>query len=562
MTDVEGVQPNCITSGFAPGTKCTVCNNYISGHETLPATGIHTPVDADAVEPTCGVVGHTAGTKCSVCGIWLSGQEIPATGNHTIVEVAATAPTCTTFGYTAGTQCSVCSTWLSGHEAIPATGNHTLVTINTVAPTDWDNGFDTVTCSTCNNIINYIVVPSLGHVCTPMTVAGKAPTCVSTGLTDGQRCSVCGKTLVAQQTIPATGVHTYITSGNYQICSVCGYVKELNVTNIVYHHSTTALSLPRDELSATTVGNYALFGGGYYSDDEADVTDGFNTSLTRVGVSRLQHDDANKRNAATTVGNYALFGGGRGEPSSVKSFLTTNSVTAYDTALTRTYPSDLNDHSHKLAATTVGNYALFGGGHNYSQSFGATVDNDWLYNVTAYNTSLSKSTAANLSSEKCGLAATTVGNYALFGGGVRDGVTSNTVDTYNTSLTKGTASTLSVTRDDLAATTVGGYAIFGGGWNGSDVNTVDAYNQNLTKVSIAPLSVARDQLAATTVGDYALFGGGDGTNYVDIYDKNLTKIPAIRLSSARKLLAATTLGNYALFGGGSDSATVDVFTVR
>ena len=49
------------------------------------------------------------------------------------------------------------------------------------------------------------VVPTLAH--TPVAVAGKEATCTETGLTEGKKCSVCGKVIVAQEIIPAKG-HT------------------------------------------------------------------------------------------------------------------------------------------------------------------------------------------------------------------------------------------------------------------------------------------------------------------------------------------------------------------
>ena len=61
----------------------------------------------------------------------------------------------------------------------------------------------------------------------------------------------------------------------------------------------------------------------------------------------------------------------------------------------------------------------------------------------------------------------------MFGGGYPD---SSTVDAYNTSLTRTSPTALSEARRNLAATSVGNYALFGGGDNGSgDRSTVDAY---------------------------------------------------------------------------------------
>ena len=82
----------------------------------------------------------------------------------------------------------------------------------------------------------------------------------------------------------------------------------------------------------------------------------------------------------------------------------------------------------------------------------------------------------------------------------------------------GTATALSTARRLLAATTVGDYALFGGGTTGSSSNVVDAYNASLTRSTPTALSTARYQLAATTVGDYALFGGGTTGNSSSVVD--------------------------------------------
>lgn len=119
----------------------------------------------------------------------------------------------------------------------------------------------------------------------------------------------------------------------------------------------------------------------------------------------------------------------------------------------------------------------------------------------------------------------------------------------------------------LAATTVGNYALFGGGiYSSSYFSTVNAYNINLVRSIPTELSVGRGYLAATTVGNYALFGGGQFSsvsNVVDAYDSNLVRSSMDNLLEERYYLAATTVGKYALFGGGTDayvSDDVDIYT--
>jgi hypothetical protein len=122
------------------------------------------------------------------------------------------------------------------------------------------------------------------------------------------------------------------------------------------------------------------------------------------------------------------------------------------------------------AAATVGDYALFGGGRRndlgYASGNGSPV-------VDAYNKSLVSSTPTALSQGRTFLAAASVGDYALFGGGNRSDSSSAVVDAYNKSLARSTPTTLSVARFYIAAAAAGGYALFGGGrpssGTGSDI---------------------------------------------------------------------------------------------
>ena len=73
----------------------------------------------------------------------------------------------------------------------------------------------------------------LGH--TEIVLTGKSVTCTETGLTEGKKCSACGKILVAQKELPVTG-HTAgewevvvpaqvgIEGKEQQKCTVCGAV--------------------------------------------------------------------------------------------------------------------------------------------------------------------------------------------------------------------------------------------------------------------------------------------------------------------------------------------------
>lgn len=317
---------------------------------------------------------------------------------------------------------------------------------------------------------------------------------------------------------------------------------------LAYYGRITDLSKARDRLAATTVGSYALFGGGAGSSAVSNV-DAYSSSLVQSSATKLTK--AVRMPAATTVGGYALFGGGHATTYAA-------AVYSYDSSLTLGTPEQLSASRVGLAATTVGNYALFGGGSGTGYS----------KDVDTYNVSLTKSTATALGSARGYLAATTVGNYAVFGGGYT-GSYSSVVDAYNASLTKkSSVSALSSSRDHLSATAVGNYALFAGGFYSStgNRNTVDAYNASLTRSTATTLGTARGYMAATTLGNYAIFSGGsrisDNTAYnaVDVYDESLTKISGMALGVKRSWLAATCVGDYALFAGGNDESTEDYET--
>ena len=318
-----------------------------------------------------------------------------------------------------------------------------------------------------------------------------------------------------------------------------------------YKGTATPLSESRCMSTATTVGNYALFGGGGTNSKSSKV-DVYDTNLTKSNAPELSLSLFSL--ASTTVGNYALFGGGY-------DYNNYGKVDTYDTNLTKSNAPELSVGRYNLASTTVGNYALFGGGERSGRGYSSTVD--------TYDTSLTKGNATELSYARCELTSTTVGNYALFGGGVQGtGATTTTkTEAYDTSLTRTIPTELSIARYALVSTTVGNYALFGGGYNNGSFSTVDAYDTSLTRTTPTELSEARNSLGATTIGNYALFGGGFASSgrisTVDVYDTSLTRTTITPLSIGRDELASTTVGNYALFGGGESSggysSTVDVY---
>ena len=253
LVDMPGKDATCTEAGYTAYKDCSRCD-HIAGKTEIPATG-HTEETIPAVAPTCTETGLTAGVKCSVCGETLTAQQtVDALGHtagevvvennvapdcenagsydnvtyckvcevelsretitvdalgHTVVIDEAVAPTCATAGKTEGKHCSVCNKVLVAQEEVDALG-HTAgeaVAEKAVAPTCTTDGShdEVVYCSVCNAEIsrNTVKDEKLGH--TEITIAGKAATCTTAGLTDGKKCSVCGETTVAQEEIKALG---------------------------------------------------------------------------------------------------------------------------------------------------------------------------------------------------------------------------------------------------------------------------------------------------------------------------------------------------------------------
>ena len=267
------------------------------------------------------------------------------------------------------------------------------------------------------------------------------------------------------------------------------------------------------------------------------------------------------RLSSATIGNYALFGGGYNRSTNEMSHV----VTAYNTSLTRSLPAALNTYADGGAATTVGSYAVFACGYKSTSSFNTTVN--------AYNSSLTRNSNTKLSTGRAYASAVSVGNYAIFAGGIRQADSDtfaiyNTVDAFNSSLTKSSPTKLSQDRHSLAGTTVGNYALFAGGTHvnvSTTYTTVDAYNGSLTRSTATALNIGGRGICATTLGKFAIFSINTSTT-PNIYNESLTRTIGEAMSQGRYEMCAETIGNYALFAGGNISvnfstANVDVYTL-
>lgn len=319
---------------------------------------------------------------------------------------------------------------------------------------------------------------------------------------------------------------------------------------LAYYGTIAGSSLNTHDMAAASVGNYALFGGGSVNGlGPVNKVTACSKSLT-ISFPTGLNTSLNEL-SATSFGNYAVFGGGYYDGSAQ------NEINAYDASLTRTNPNTLGIAAYDLAAATVGNYAIFAGGKNPSNNNGLTY-------VTAFDSSFTKQelySNQHLSVKRYELAGASFGEFALFGGGYGSAV----VDCYNTSLTMSNPADLSSKRYRLSAASCGDkYCLFAGGYEFqsykyANASTVDAYDKSMTHSNPTNLTVARRWLGGTSIDQYALFAGGTGGDTsVDAYDANLTKTAQTSLSDSVTQATCATVGDYAIVGGYSDYLTAYV----
>ena len=225
---IPGKAATCTEDGLTEGKKCSVCGEIIVAQQVIKANG-HTEEIIPGKAATCTEDGLTEGKKCSVCGEIIVAQQVIKANGHAEEIIPGKAATCTEDGLTEGKKCSVCGEILVAQQVIKAIG-HSYESVVT-APTCVAEGYTTYTCSACGHSYVADYVAALGH--TEEVIPGYDATCTETGLTEGEKCSVCDEVLVAQQVIKANGhteeiipgydatcTETGLTEGKQ--CSVCG----------------------------------------------------------------------------------------------------------------------------------------------------------------------------------------------------------------------------------------------------------------------------------------------------------------------------------------------------
>ena len=210
------------------GVKTRTCKRDFSHTETVTiAKTEHTAVVVPAKAATCTETGLTEGKECKICGATLVEQkEIPALDHDWDDWKVTKEATCTEPGVKTRT-CKRDSSH-TDTEAIPATDH--MYGKEVVEPTCTEEGYTKYTCAYCGDSYTTDKKPALDH--DPIAVPGKEPTCTETGLTEGSKCQRCGKTLTAQETIPALGHAWNTTSTGVDNC-----------VNVSFRHENETITL-------------------------------------------------------------------------------------------------------------------------------------------------------------------------------------------------------------------------------------------------------------------------------------------------------------------------------
>lgn len=144
---------------------------------------------------------------------------------HNMIKTEASPATCEVAGNIAYWRCTSCRKYYSDAE-----GKTEITLADTVIAAAHTLGAE-ATCETAQvcTVCGKTLVAALGH--TEMVIAGYPATYEQTGLTDGVKCSVCGKVLVEQETIPVLEPDEYAISYIYEADEANAYLKAQPISN-------------------------------------------------------------------------------------------------------------------------------------------------------------------------------------------------------------------------------------------------------------------------------------------------------------------------------------------
>ena len=172
------------------------------------------------------------------------------------------------------------------------------------------------------------------------------------------------------------------------------------------------LSIPRYNPTATSVGKMVLFAGGW-NDNAISIVDMLNTSSNSWTSHHLETNPGFMTSAS--VVDVAFFNGG-------------TVLDVYNATSNTWYTTSLSVQRYNEAVASSGNYAIWAGG--LSTAEGQLTSVVEIFTYSGIGTGTWKT--ASLSEARYKMAATAVGNYFLFAGGHNGTTSVKTVEIYNT----------------------------------------------------------------------------------------------------------------------------------
>lgn len=319
--------------------------------------------------------------------------------------------------------------------------------------------------------------------------------------------------------------------------------------NLSYYGTTTTLQSARSGVAGGSIGNYAVFTGGYDGSSYTLLTESYDSTLIRTILSNAT--GTHSYNESMHTKDYLIFAGGATSSSGV------NKVDAYNNLLIKPSIETLTTSRGHAAATSIEGYGLIGGGENSSD--GA------INSVEVYDNSLIKTTTpSNLYYAGTDITATSINNYAIFHPGYHTsgGTVTSRFNIYDTSLVRiATPLQMSGASKSIYYTPSASnrnYAFFAGGIYSN--NEVIVFNKELI-FSILPdlLPATFREGAGIGIDDYVMFAGGTSTEpYVVVYNDSLVRQNLDNLGGSTKIrysIGTAVAGNYLLFAGGFGSST-------
>ena len=263
--EIPAVAPTCTEDGLKAGVKCSVCDEVLTAQETDPKLGHDMGAFIETTPATCTSEGEER-SDCSRCD-YFETQEIEKK-DHTEEEIPAVAPDCLTDGLTAGIKCSVCGEILKAQETDPALGHDMGGFVETIPATCTSEGEERSDCSRCDYFETQ-EIEKKDH--TEEEIPAVAPGCLTDGLTEGIKCSVCGEILKAQETDPALGHDmggfvetipaTCTAEGEERSdCSRCDYFETEKIEKAAHSWADADCTMPSTctvcgEVSGTAIGH-------------------------------------------------------------------------------------------------------------------------------------------------------------------------------------------------------------------------------------------------------------------------------------------------------------------